>query len=79
MKTIIEKQLGDVMVGLYIEDGQLVEKNSYPIAKATEPANALVDSIVDGLEAKIPGDWDKALLEPIRLAAKAEIASLTAE
>lgn len=76
MKTIIEKQIGDVTVGLYIDDGKFVEKNSYPIAQAADPANKLVDSVVDGLEAKIPGDWDKALLEPIRAAAKAEIASL---
>ncbi len=40
------------------------------------PANAVIDKAIDAVEGAIPGDWDKAVLEPIRIAAKAELAKL---
>jgi hypothetical protein len=69
-KTIYEHAIGGdgAVAGLYIEDGFLVEKVSYPLSKAAAPAHKFIDTSVDTLEAKIPGDWDKAILEPMRIA-----------
>lgn len=80
MKTIYEHTIGGdgAVAGLYLEDGCLVEKVKYPLTKAAEPAHKFVDSSIDSLEAKIPGDWDKAVLEPVRAAAHIEIDKLVA-
>lgn len=81
MKTIYEHAIGGdgAVAGLYLEDGFLVEKVKYPLTKATDPAKAFVNSAIDSLEAKIPGDWDKAVLEPVRIAALAEVDKLIAD
>jgi hypothetical protein len=80
MKVIYEHSVGGdgAVAGLYIEDGYIVEKVKYPIAKAAEPAKAFVNKAIDTLEEKIPGDWDKLILEPGRAAALAEIDKLVA-
>ena len=80
MKTIYEHAIGGdgASVGLYLEGTNLVEKVTYPIGKAVAPAKAFVNAAIDGLEAKIPGDWDKAVLEPVRAAAMMEIDNLLA-
>lgn len=78
MRTIYEKAIGGdgAVAGLYVDDQYVYETVKYPLAKALDPANKLVDNMIDGLEAKIPGDWDKAILEPLRTGAKAELAKL---
>lgn len=80
MKTIYEHAVGadGAVAGLYVEDGFLVEKVKYPLSAAVDPAKAFVNAAIDGLEEKIPGDWDKAVLEPVRLAALLEIDKLVA-
>lgn len=81
MKTIYEHSVGGdgAVAGLYVEDGFLVEKVKYPLTKATEPAKQFVNAAIDSLEAKIAGDWDKAVLEPVRVAAIAEIDKVISE
>ncbi len=75
MKTIYEHAIGSdgVVAGLYIDGDSVVEQIRYPMSKALAPVDALIDKSIDGLEAKIPGDWDKAVLEPIRIGAHAEL------
>lgn len=79
MKTIYEHTIGGdgAMAGLYIEDGFVVEKVKYPIAKAAQPAHEFIDNTINSLEARIPGDWEKIALEPARVAAHAAIDKLT--
>lgn len=74
---IVEKQLGDAVLSLEIVDGFVVEQIRYPIAKAAEPAHKFLDKVIDGAEDKIPGDWDKAFLEPARIAGHAAIDKYT--
>lgn len=87
---IVEQAIGDKgKVGVYVGDGVIeLAANAavgdanvqfavdYPIAKAADPVNKLIDSAFDKIEAIVPGDWDKALLEPIRAEAKAEFLKL---
>lgn len=81
MKTIYESAIGGdgAKVGAYIEGSELQVKASYPLNKILQPVNDIIDSAINKLEAVIPGDWDKAVLEPIRVAAKAELVALLAE
>lgn len=78
MKTIYETPIGGDggKIGLYLDSGDLVQKASYPVAKALGPVNDLIDSATAKIEAAIPGDWDKAVLDPIAAGLKAEIAAL---
>jgi hypothetical protein len=78
MKTIYEHSIGGdgAVAGLYVDGDFVIEQVKYPLAKALDPADKFIDSAIDGLEAKIPGDWDKALLEPARVAAHAELQKL---
>lgn len=77
MKTIYEHAVGGdgAVAGLYVSDDGLfiVEQVKYPMATALEPADKFIDSAVDGLEAKL--SWTKAILDPMRAAAKAWLAS----
>lgn len=51
----------------------------YPIAKVIEPATKAVDSLLDKLEAAIPGDWDKPMIEKFKEEYKADLVKLLAE
>lgn len=81
MKTIYEHSVGGdgAMAGAYVEGGNVVIKASFPLEKAVEPLNKVIDQAIDKLESVIPGDWDKALLEPIRAEAKAALLKLISE
>jgi hypothetical protein len=65
---IYKGKLGAADVSLTIEDGFVVEQVRYPMGDAAPAAHAFLDKSIDGLEAKIPGDWDKVVLEPARIA-----------
>lgn len=81
MKVIYEHAVGGdgAVAGLYLEDGFLVEKVKYPVGGALAPAHKFIDSAIDGLEDKIPGDWDKIALEPLRVLAHSSLDSLLKE
>ncbi len=78
MKTIFEHAIGGDggMAGLYLDGANVEVKISYPTAMVVSPITDLIDRAINSIEAAIPGDWDKAVLEPIRLAAKAELLAL---
>lgn len=52
---------------------------SYPIAKIVEPAVKAVDSLLDKLEAAIPGDWDKPFVESAKQSFKDELVKALSE
>lgn len=81
MKTIVEQAVGGdgAKAGLYVEGDQLTIKVGYPIAKLVSPITDVIDAAIDKIEALVPGDWDKALLEPIRAEAKAALVKVLAE
>ncbi len=78
VKTIYEMPIGKdgAVIGLYQDNATIVLKESYPLSGLEGQGEKLVDSIIDGAEAKIPGDWDRAILEPLRIAGKAYLATL---
>jgi hypothetical protein len=80
-KTLISQPIGGdgAKAELKIESGNLVAEISYPLTKLLDPVNAIIDSAVSKIEALIPGQLDNALLEPIKAAAKAELAALLSE
>lgn len=87
MKEIVkfDKALGDsgakASGGLVVKDGSLTAQIevSYPVIKIVEPVTKVLDKAIDKLEALIPGDWDKALLENVKKEYKEELAKLIAE
>lgn len=81
MKALLEGSVGGDggKAGIYIEENQLAVKLSIPLEKVLEPVNKVIDEAINKLEALVPGDWDKALLEPIRVEAKAALLKLLAE
>lgn len=81
MKVIVEEGIGGdgAKAGLYLDGGDLALKVTYPVAKVLQPVNDVIDSVVAKIEAAIPGDWDKAILDPIAAAAKAELLVLLTE
>lgn len=78
MKAIVEKEFGGdgAKAGLYLDENALVAKVIYPLEKVLKPVNDVIDAAIDKVEASIPGDWDKAVLEPIRVAAKEQLVKL---
>jgi hypothetical protein len=76
MRTIYEHPIGDAIEGLYIDGEFIIQQTKYPLVKALEPADKFIDSSIDTAEAKIPGDWDKMVLEPLRALAHAELKKL---
>ena len=78
MKSIVSTPIGGdgAVASLDVDNGNLVAAVSFPIAKFLTPIDALVDSAVAKIEGLIPGDWDKAILDPIAAGLKAEIATL---
>ncbi len=78
MKSIVSMPIGGdgATASLDVDSGNLVAAVSFPIAKLLTPVNDLVDAATAKIEAAIPGDWDKAILDPIAAGLKAEIAAL---
>lgn len=81
MKTITEQEIGGdgATAGLYVDGGKLTVKIGYPIEKLISPITDVLDMAITKLEDTIPGDWDKALLEPIRAEAKAALIKVLSE
>lgn len=80
-KVIVEQAIGGDggKASLEVDGEVLALKVSYPLSKILEPVNKVIDQAIDKVEGLIPGDWDKAVLEPVRVAAKAELLKLLAE
>lgn len=81
MKVIYEHAVGGdgAKAGAYVDGVDLLVKVSYPLDKVLAPANKIIDDAIDKVEALIPGDWDKALLEPLKAEAKAALIKLISE
>ena len=86
MKTIVEfnKDLAtDVHAqgGLVVADGHLVAKVEvkYPLVKVAKPLTDGIHSILDKVEAIIPGDWDKGIIEKLKLEADEVVAKTLSE
>ena len=81
MKSLVKQDIGGdgASAELSLDGGKLVLAVQYPVAKLAEPITKLIDKAIDAAEGAIPGDWDKAVLEPIRAAAKAEVIKLLSE
>lgn len=79
-KVIVQKDFGGDggNVALVLGDGKIKLIVSEPVMKVIEPVTKAIDSAIDKAETAIPGDWDKAILEPLRALIKAEIASFLA-
>ncbi len=81
MKSLLKQSIGGdgATIELALDGGKLLLAAAYPIDKLASPLTALIDSAIDAAEKAIPGDWDRAVLEPIRIAAKAEVIKLLSE
>jgi hypothetical protein len=81
MKTIYEMPMGTDggVLGAYLGDAKLMVTASYPVAKIMEPMMTPIDKAFKMLEDTIPGDWDNALLEPIKESLKADLLALLSE
>jgi hypothetical protein len=79
MKTVFEQGFGGdgAKAGLYVTDDAMLEVAvKYPLAKILQPATDVVDATFTKIEEAIPGDWDKAILEPIKEELKAQLLKL---
>ena len=85
MKAIyeIQKEVGQITL-----DGKIgvVEKKLkielaalYPIEALVSPATDALDQMLDKLEAIIPGDWDKPMIEKFKVEYKEKLVSLLSE
>lgn len=80
MKELISQKFGEGgQASLGLEGGSAVLSVKYPVGELAKPVTDAIDKMVDQIEAAIPGDWDKAVLEPIREAAKSEVIKLLSE
>lgn len=87
MKSIVsfEKEIGGdgaKAAGAVTVEGESLKLGiavSYPIAKIIEPATKAVDQLLAKLEAAIPGDWDKPMIEKVKVEYKVELMKLLAE
>lgn len=78
MKEIVkfEKQLNDkgatVGAAVVVKDGFLVAQveAKTPVIEVVNPVLNIANTAIDKLEAAIPGDWDKAILEKVKLEIK---------
>lgn len=72
---------GKIGGAIAIENSDLViqAKVSYPLEKVVEPATKAVDALLVKLEAMIPGDWDKPLIEKVKEEYKTELVKLLSE
>jgi hypothetical protein len=79
-KVIVSKEIGGdgATVALATDASSIKLVLAYPKAKLVDPILKGVDSGIDKAETLIPGDWDKAILEPLRALIKAEIAAALA-
>lgn len=80
MKVIFEKTIGGdgAKVGLYLEEGMIVEKVSYPLAKVLTPFEGVVKSAIGKIEKLIPGD-QTAIADGLEKDAMAAIVKLLSE
>lgn len=81
MKTIISTPIGTsgVTASLALDGGNLVAAINAPVAQLVTPLNDVLDKAFAAIENTIPGDWDKAILDPILVGAKAELLALLSE
>lgn len=72
---------GQVKAALGVEEKALKIKAevSYPLEKVIEPVTKVVDGMLDKLEQLIPGDWDKAIIESLKVEYKAKIVEAISE
>lgn len=81
-KVIVEQDIGGTgdfegsKAGIYMDEGMVKVAVAVPLTKLLGPVNKIVDAGIDKIEDLIPGEWDKALLEPARAFIKAEILKL---
>lgn len=82
MKTIIQKTIGGdgATVALGTDDsGNLTLTVAYPIAKLMGPADTAIDDAVAKIEAALSTQpWVAAVLGPLDIAIKGELAALLA-
>lgn len=80
-KVIYETAVGGDggKAGLYVDGGDISVKATFPIAKIVEPATKALDAALDKLAQVIPGDWDNALIEKVKVEYKEELIKLIAE
>lgn len=52
---------------------------TYPLEKVVEPACRAVDNLLDKIEAAIPGDWDKPMIEKLKGEYRSELVKLLSE
>lgn len=87
MKKIVEfaEEVGGdgAKVGgaLGVENDQLKLEISatYPLEKIIAPATEAVESLLNKLEQAIPGDWDKPMIEQVKVEFKKELIKLLSE
>ncbi len=87
MKTIVshESALGldgakvAAAVGVKESNIRVEVSAEYPIEKFVGPATKAVDSLLDKLEAAIPGDWDKPMIERLKQEYKADLVKMLSE
>jgi len=66
-------------LGVDGEDFAVAISLKYPIKKVIEPATQALDALLVKLEAAIPGDWDKPLLEKLKTEYKEYLIALLSE
>lgn len=80
-KTIVQTNIGGdgAVADLKLEGGFLIAEVKYPVVALMKPVTDAIDSGFTKLEDVIPGDWDKAILDPIKAGIIAEVLSLLSE
>ncbi len=73
MRTLYEHSIGSdgAIAGLYVDGDRLIAQESYPLQKALDQPEAVIDRQIDGLEVRFP--IAKGLLETVRSGYKAAI------
>lgn len=81
MKTIVQTKIGGdgAVADLKLEGGFLVAEVKYPVAALMKPVTDAIEAGFTKVEDVIPGDWDKAILEPIKAGIVAEVLALLSE
>lgn len=66
-------------IGVEADNFQVAVRVTYPISKVIEPATKALDALLVKIEGVIPGDWDKAILEKVKVEYKEELVKLISE